>query len=327
MAHMLELNEKGEASMAYAGETPWHGLGSLVADNLSPAEMTKAAGLDWKVEKKPIMVVGGKQIKGRFAIVRDKDGAPLGIGADKYTPFQNEEFLDFFTKFVHAGSMTMETAGSLDNGQRVWGMAKIKDGAFDVVKGDKIEGYLLMCNQHAPGRKAKILFTPTRVVCHNTLSYALDNAGANGTFAIAHTKEFDANMKEKAELALGISAEHMKTFKEASKFLASKSAKDIEVDRYFCELFQPDLDVSVSDDYNRTVEELRRVYSHQPGIEYAPNTWWQAFNAVTFFADHLNGNSKDLAKQQNNRLRAAWFGKMADKKHAALKAALQYAGR
>ncbi len=48
MAHMIEFLD-GKASMAYAGETPWHGLGTEVPNDLTPAQMLKAAGLDWKV--------------------------------------------------------------------------------------------------------------------------------------------------------------------------------------------------------------------------------------------------------------------------------------
>ena len=48
MAHEIE-------TMAYAGETPWHGLGELVSNDLTPAQMLKKANLDWQVEKRPMM--------------------------------------------------------------------------------------------------------------------------------------------------------------------------------------------------------------------------------------------------------------------------------
>ena len=46
MAHMIE-------TIAYSGETPWHGLGKAVPADLSPAQMLEAADLDWTVEKIP----------------------------------------------------------------------------------------------------------------------------------------------------------------------------------------------------------------------------------------------------------------------------------
>ena len=40
MSHEIE-------TMAYAGEVPWHGLGEPVTNDMSPADMMKAAGLHW----------------------------------------------------------------------------------------------------------------------------------------------------------------------------------------------------------------------------------------------------------------------------------------
>ena len=39
MAHLVE-------TMAYAGQVPWHGLGTAVDGNMSPQEMLVAAGID-----------------------------------------------------------------------------------------------------------------------------------------------------------------------------------------------------------------------------------------------------------------------------------------
>jgi len=44
MAHLVE-------TMAYAGETPWHGLGVPVLNDLTPDQMLVKAGLDWTVDK------------------------------------------------------------------------------------------------------------------------------------------------------------------------------------------------------------------------------------------------------------------------------------
>jgi hypothetical protein len=48
MSHELEI-VNGKAQMAYAGQLPWHRLGTKVEDDLTPAEFQKAAGLDWDV--------------------------------------------------------------------------------------------------------------------------------------------------------------------------------------------------------------------------------------------------------------------------------------
>ncbi len=56
MAHMIE-------TIAYAGEVPWHGLGTKVPADLSPAQMLDKAGLNWTVEKTPAFAnIGGKDV-------------------------------------------------------------------------------------------------------------------------------------------------------------------------------------------------------------------------------------------------------------------------
>ena len=77
MSHEVE-------TMAYANETPWHGLGTPVADNLTPAQMLEAAGLNWQVKKKALVVDELDHVlSSHFALVRDTDSKILGVcGSD-----------------------------------------------------------------------------------------------------------------------------------------------------------------------------------------------------------------------------------------------------
>ena len=50
MAHEVEMIN-GVAQMAFVGDTPWHGLGTQVHNDLSPLQMMQKAGLDWNVKK------------------------------------------------------------------------------------------------------------------------------------------------------------------------------------------------------------------------------------------------------------------------------------
>ena len=63
MAHAVE-------TMAYAGETPWHGLGVQVEDNLTPQEMLVAAGLDWTVSKRHLFTHADPDVKSVIVITR-----------------------------------------------------------------------------------------------------------------------------------------------------------------------------------------------------------------------------------------------------------------
>lgn len=328
MAHLIE-------TMAYAGETPWHGLGVKVADCLSPEDMLKAAGLDWEIEKRKVYLEGNVAIPESLggALVRSTDSKVLGFAGPDYVPSQNRDVFKFFDHFVKAGHMKMHTAGAIKGGQEVWGLASIEK-TFALAGGDEVNGFLLISNPHVWGKSLNIKFTPIRVVCNNTLTLALRENPRAG-FRMPHVCAFDAEVIKAAEEALGISEHMMASFKEGAEFLASKRATDENIRRYMLELFKPEIlkqqaandgfDVNRFDfDSKEAGNKLRLVYGaveQSPGaqLESAKGTWWGAFNAVTFVVDHKVGRTRDTA------LQSAWFGQGASIKAKSFERAIAYA--
>lgn len=315
MAHELEIIN-GQAQMAYreSAGLPWHGLGTPVSDDMTPQEMMVAAGLNWSVEKVPTFIDynGSKVETGQEALVRSTDGKILTQVGKGWNPVQNSEAFDFFTDFVKAGDMIMDTAGSLKEGQIVWAMADVKDG-FSLFNGDEVNGYLLFSNPHQYGKAIDIKFMMTRVVCNNTLAVALNEKGMPSV-RINHRSEFDAEMVKQT---LGISHNKIEKFKEAAEFLGSKRYTDETLKRFFGNIFgesnREDRDLS------RTAQQAMECVENQPGDNFRPGTWWNAYNAVTYMADHKLGRTADT------RMASAWFGTNAKRKIDALDLAVEMA--
>ena len=168
-------------TMAYAGEVPWHGLGTKVPHDLSTDEMLKQSGLDWSVEKVPTLV-----------------NLPH-VGKD-WNPVQNKEAFDFFAEYVEAGDLEMHTAGSLMDGKMVWALAKVKQ-SFELFKGDEVENYMLFSNPHKFGKSIDIRMTPIRVVCNNTLTLSLSQ-NSDKMVTVTHRKQFDADVQSSSQLEM-----------------------------------------------------------------------------------------------------------------------------
>jgi phage/plasmid-like protein (TIGR03299 family) len=162
-------------TMAYseAGGVPWHNLGKKVPADLSPDQMLEAAGLDWEVEKRDLWFFDTNSedsvthAPGKQVLVRTSDNQILDFVGDDWNPLQNRDAFEFFTDFVNAGDMSMDTAGSLEDGRRVWALAKVND-AFEVFKDDVVENYLLFSNPHKYGMSIDVRMTPIRVVLLST---------------------------------------------------------------------------------------------------------------------------------------------------------------
>jgi len=315
MAHLVE-------TMAYAGEVPWHGLGTPVSNDLTPAQMQQKAGLDWNVREVESYIEfdGRKMPTGQKSLVRETDGRILTNVGENWNPVQNSDAFEFFSEYVLAGDMEMHTAGSLKDGQMVWALAKVKD-SFELFKGDQVDSYLLFSNPHQYGKSIDIRFTPIRVVCNNTLTFSLDQK-AERSVKVGHRAEFDpSSVKEQ----LGIATTKLNTYKEMAQFLGSKRYTQDNVIEFFNTVFPRTADKRVQgkaldvDTLSRNAKFCYDALEVQPGAQYAEGSWWQAFNAVTFVTDHVQGRNND------NRLYSNWFGNNELRKRNALKKAIEMA--
>ena len=319
MAHMLEMIGD-KASMAYAGDVPWHGLGTKVPNDLTPEQMLKAASLDWRVDTFPAIatLANGTQVEtGHSALVRDIDNRVLDVITDDWKPMQNHEAFEFFNDFVAAGDMEMHTAGSLKDGKIVWGLAKVNE-SFELFGGkDQVDSYLLFTNPHAYGQSIDVRFTPIRVVCNNTLTLSL-NSQSKSMVKVSHRREFDAELVKET---LGVAKEKLDKYKEMAVYLSQKRYNDESIVEYFQRVFPV---LTKKEDSEKTLSKsakyaLEEALNNQPGARYGEGSWWQAFNTVTFMTDHIIGRTTDA------RLTSAWYGANKNLKTRALETAVEMA--
>ena len=131
--------------------SPWHNMGSELANPATATEAIESAGLDYTVVKKPLKEVVGldqpADVSDRWATVRTDTGDVLGIVGDSYQPIQNRDAFRFFDTLVGADEAIYETAGVIGRGERIWILVKLP--GFITVHGNDIVGkYLLLSNSH-----------------------------------------------------------------------------------------------------------------------------------------------------------------------------------
>lgn len=309
-------------TMVWTAEKPWHGLGTEVAGDLTADEMLEAAGLNWTVSKRRLHYTsaGGDEVEipDRFALVRDTDQSYLSAVGTGYHPLQNRDAFAFFTAFVAKGGATMETAGSLDGGRIIWGLAKLPSGGFRVGKtGDVVEGYLLLVSPHVGGMSIRAKVTSVRVVCRNTLELALSGSTASAFQAKFHHGR-DFSPAEAVE-AVGIASEEVAKFARTAATLKKLRMTDREVLEVLSPIYQPDDPALLEVGEAAAHPALRSVlesYRLAPGAD--PGTGWGVLNAVTYHADHLAGRAG-----ADRRLASAWLGTEAGRKQATLAALLE----
>lgn len=217
-------------TMVYTREKPWHGIGTMVQEAPNSLEALNLAGLNWKVEGKPVYTADGFEIPNYKANVRSSDNSVLGIVTDRYKVCQNDEAFSFTDKLV-GGDVRYETAGSLHGGKKIWLLAKMKEAD---VAGDKTEPYVCFTNSHDGTGAIRVCMTPVRVVCNNTLNFALSTAKRSwSTKHMGNIQEKIAEAKHTLELA----ENYMYNLDEYAQKMANTSIKTDEIKKILDELF------------------------------------------------------------------------------------------
>ena len=321
MAHLLE-------QMAYVGQTPWHGLGNLLAPQQPLEVWAKQAGMDWQIQESEVRFmadqVGHLGTIHTFAdqkvLYRSDTKQALSVVSNRYQIVQPREVLEFYRDLTEIAGYELETAGVLKGGKKFWALAKTGQAAS--LKGsDQVYGYLLLATSCDGTLATTATPTTIRVVCNNTLTIAVN--GATQAIKVPHSTKFDA---QAVKQQLGVAVSQWESFMYRMRTLAERKVKSHEAMNYFLRVLCESPSVNgepVALSNERALKKVQSLYEgqgHGADLESAKGTAWGLLNAVTEYVDH-----EKRARSTESRMDSAWFGQGATIKHKALEAALKLA--
>lgn len=227
MSHNIEFRD-GRTSFVENGRKAraWHKLGMIYDRPLSVKEALHGCRADYKVVLQPLVALTpdiqremdygsvmalqlNKAIVPKYmATMRLDTHKMLGIVSENYGIVQNEDAFKFIDTLV-TGKMAdaehtpvIETAGVLGEGERVFITAKFPEQIILDNKGnDRVEMYIVFTTSHDGTGAVNCLVTPIRVVCNNTLNFAMRNNA--GKLSLRHSRNvmdrLDLRESENAE--------------------------------------------------------------------------------------------------------------------------------
>ena len=291
---MYYVNEDGSSR-----NVPWHGLGVSVEQAPTSADAIRLAGLDWKVNSMPIFA-NNQEIPGYRANIRETDGKCLGIVGNRYQIIQNKDAFDFTDALIGEGAK-YETAGSLDGGKRIWMLARLPETK---ILDDKVIPYLCFSNGHDGYYTIKACMTPVRVVCQNTLNFALDHAPRS--WATRHVGDLTSKLDE-ARHTLELANNYMTELAITADKLANTDVSEDEVRAILDNVYPVKEDDS--DRRKANVEEVKNqfmVCMLAPDILKFKGSAYQVAQAAADFVDHVAPKRKADNYQEKN------FGRILD---------------
>lgn len=318
MAHLLE-------QMAYVGETPWHGLGNVLAPKQPLEVWAKQAGMDWQIQESPVRFMTDtaghlgaiESFPEHKVLYRSDNKQALSVVSQRYQVVQPREVLEFYRDLTEVAGFELETAGVLKGGKKFWALAKTGQSA--ALKGaDLIHGYLLLATSCDSTLATTATPTTIRVVCNNTLTIAVN--GAAQAIKVPHSTKFDA---QAVKQQLGVAVSQWDTFMYRMRTLAERKVKSHEAMNYFLRVLCESPSVNgepVTLTNERALKKVQSLYDgqgHGADLESAKGTAWGLLNAVTEYVDH-----EKRARSSEHRMDSAWFGQGATIKQRALDSAL-----
>ena len=201
MSHCIEIRN-GKASFIENGRKAraWHRLGTVYDRPLTVREALHGCHADYKVALQPLAMItpdikremdygsvmalqlNNAIVPKYMATIRLDTHQFLGIVTENYGVVQNEDAFKFIDTLV-TGKMAddehtpvIETAGVLGEGERVFITAKFPEQIIlDNEGNDRVEMYIVFMTSHDGTGAVNCLVTPIRVVCNNTLNFAMRN--------------------------------------------------------------------------------------------------------------------------------------------------------
>lgn len=305
-------------TMFYTRTKPWHGLGVQVQEAPESKDALRLAGLDWKVYQREVYTDSGIKIEGYRANVRNTDNKVLGVVTERYKIVQNEEAFSFTDALLGEG-VRYETAGSLQEGKKVWLLARLPKEY--IISGEQISPYLVFSNSHDGSAAVRVAVTPIRVVCNNTLNLALSTA--KRSWAMVHTGNIKGKIHE-AQETLFMAETYMGKLGKEIEELKRQRITERQVKEYI-EILLPlekTTSLTAAKNVKRLRDDLRARYYDAPDLQdVGGNNAYRFINAVSDFATHNEPLRRTANYKENLFMRTMDGNPMIDRAYQIVKAA------
>lgn len=338
MSHNIEI-KNGKASFVENGRKhrAWHKLGTVYDRPLTVKEALHSCHADYKVALQPLAVMtpdiqremdygsvmalqlNNAIVPKYMATMRLDTHKMLGIVTENYGVVQNEDAFKFIDMLV-TGKMgdaehtpVIETAGVLGEGERVFITAKFPEQIILDNKGnDRVEMYIVFTTSHDGTGAVNCLVTPIRVVCNNTLNFAMRNH--SGKLSLRHSRNvmdrLDLRESENAEFVyrtLNMYDVYKNSLEAEFKHLQNIMLAEQDLMRILAEVAYDDDDLKIYKESNEVynaeisrsainrINKMRDVLESGVGqdVEDKGSAMWLINGITSYFQNYANYKSEE----------------------------------
>lgn len=303
---------------SYVGRQPaWQRLGKVTGQFMTWTDILQAGGLAYDVFKDQLQYAGQPiDAYGTFRLNGDETDRSkatfLGTVGKDYEVIQHARGFELIDRLMgKVEGAHYETAGSLGDGQIVWGLADLKRSIW--IGDDETKSYLLFVTAHDGSVKHQYRLCNTRMISLSTLNISLREKTAS-VFGVKHTVNAEARLED-AEAALESIDADIRSVGDRLQFLASRKMTTRAIEIVLDEVLPKNSAKAKTEDGEDSTRRSNILM--QIMMNYASNddnkfpeqrgTAYNLLNAITNYADHSRV-VKGEKENSNARPESALFG-------------------
>lgn len=286
---------------------PWHRLGTPVPDGATVNEMLDIASCNYDVFTTKVAAVDadGKMLydsagdpiiinDSRATVRSNPDGSFKGISTvgTRYVVQQNREVLDravsvakIMSSLRTDANVRVDACGSIGGGREFFATIHLGTSVIDPSGiADQIDEYLVVRNGHDGKTPITFVNTPIRVVCKNTIMFAVNES--NKKITARHTKNADSIVNDGMEIAKQWVDLSRKTKKIAERMIQINVVDNDTVATVARNvLFRGNGKRSVHH-LDSAIDSIVGLYSSNKNSNRYGKNAWSLYNAVVEYLDH-----------------------------------------
>lgn len=283
-------------------ESSWSNIGTDVSVCQNIDEVLRLSGLDYDVQKVPLVTENGLAVPGQVALCNQEK--VLGVVSEKFGVVQNREAFEFVNYM--GDDITYEKAGQTANGM-VYVIAKLPEVA---ILGDSFIPHVIFRNGFNGKWSIAAAICPLRIVCQNQFSVAFGDSP--NTVTVRHTMDVKGRLEEAKEV-LRTSADYMRHLNDLAEAMAAKKLDHSQVMKVINTLFPIGEDVGPR---AQAIAEQKRAalfeaYKAADNANYT-GTAWGVVNAYADYMTHRKPGGKKETRDESKFMKLSFGTPMDD---------------
>jgi phage/plasmid-like protein (TIGR03299 family) len=258
------------------------------------AHMLDSFGLNWVVEKQPLLLPSGNE-SGYFGIVRKDTEKVFTTASGQYEVFQNDELAELVQEVAQTLGSNIARGGLFNEGGKVYLQIPMED---KVIGTDVVKRYATAINSHDGTTALRWGASSITISCRNSFNAAAKDLKDS----VRHTANMRRAVEESLRAIQGINDADA-TLYEVFRRMADKQVRQQDVQRVVDAVVGVDIlksAKSARDEYStRRLNQAQDLsVSISKEMSYKGDNLWGLFSGVTHYTTHKAGreNSRDVSK-------------------------------